>query len=65
MLFRSVLADERTLDELGRFHVRWYRHRGGQPVGPFGSGDELRDYITRHRLGRPDELLTELTQPGR
>lgn len=61
----ALLAQERTLDDLEAFHVRWYTHRAGRTIGPFTSSDELRGYITRHRLGRPDELLTELTPAGR
>ncbi len=39
------------------FEVRWYRHNGGRPVGPFDRMDEVHLYMTEHGLPRPDELL--------
>ncbi|GGX40606.1 hypothetical protein [Streptomyces noursei] len=53
--------DELDPDTLGGFHVRWYKHAGAQPIGPFGRMDEVASYMTEHGLDTPDEFLAPIT----
>ncbi|MFB6568375.1 hypothetical protein [Streptomyces noursei] len=57
-------TEELDGDRLGSFHVRWYRHSGGQPIGPFARMDEVALYMAEHDLDAPDELLAPV-DPGR
>ena len=58
-------TDEVDPDTLGGFHVRWYQHASGQPVGPFDRMDEVAHYMAEHGLEHPDELLAPIRDPLR
>lgn len=38
-------------------YARWHGHAGGHPIGPFGTVDELTNYMTRCRLPKPDDWV--------
>lgn len=50
-------SEEIDPSALGGFHVRWYQHRGGEPIGPFDRLDEVAWYMQENGLPRPDEFL--------
>lgn len=57
-------TEELDAAALDGFHVRWYQHLDGQPIGPFGRMDEVALYMAEHGLPSPDELLAPV-DPGR
>lgn len=46
-------------------YVRWCDYHDGHPVGPFGTVDELKSYMTRQRLPKPDDWVVPSGPRGR